>query len=229
VGEDFVCAMEDILQTYCLPYDEKYPVVCVDEMNKNLIEDKRDPKGMEPGQVRKEDYTYEKKGSANIFLACEPLVGKRYLNVTHQRKKEDFAQFIRYILEDLYPDANKVIMVLDNLNTHKPSSLYKAFPPQKARAFLNRLEFHYTPKHASWLNMAEIEFSVLVRQGLQENIATFDELVQQVEQWEQRRNGVGTVVHWRFTTSDARIKLSRLYPVLQETDRAAEAHVTHLA
>lgn len=218
---DFVCAMEDVLEMYCLPYDKNIPLVCMDEMNKNLISDKREPEPMEPGKVRREDYTYEKEGSANIFLACEPLVGKRHLKVTHQRTKIDFAEFIRYILEECYPEAKKVRLVLDNLNTHKLASLYEAFPAKKARALINRLEIHHTPKHASWLNMAEIEFSILVRQGLQENIATREELVKQVEQWEKRRNGAGTVVHWRFTTADARIKLSRLYPVLEETEVAA--------
>lgn len=217
---DFVCAMEDILEVYCLPYDENKPLICVDEMNKNLVKDKREPEPMEPGKVRREDYTYDKEGSANLFLACEPLLGKRYLSVTHQRTKIDFAEFIRYILEDCYPKAEKVRLVLDNLNTHKPASLYEAFPPEKARALINRLEIHYTPKHASWLNMAEIEFSVLVRLGLKENIATREELVKQVEQWEKRRNAAGTVVHWRFTTADARIKLSRLYPILEETAEA---------
>jgi hypothetical protein len=221
--------MEDILQMYCLPYDKKYPLVCLDEMRKNLIKEKREPEAMEPGKVRREDYTYDKEGSANVFVVCEPLVGKRYLKVTHQRKKEDFAEFVRYILEDLYPEAEKVRLVLDNLNTHKPSSLYKAFPPEKARALINRIEIHYTPKHASWLNIAEIEFSVLVRQGLQENIATFEELIQQVEQWEKRRNFTGNVVHWHFTTADARIKLSRLYPVLEETNGPVSTIVTKLA
>src|SRR5436305_4097165 len=166
---------------YCLPYDENIPLVCVDEMNKNLIKDKKEPEPMEPGKVRREDYTYEKEGSANIFLACEPLSGKRYLKVTNQRTKVDFAEFIRYVLEDCYPKAEKVRLVLDNLNTHKLASLYEAFPPKKARELIRRLELHYTPKHASWLNMAEIEFSVLVRQGLKENIATREALVQQVE------------------------------------------------
>jgi len=206
---------------YCLPYDENIPLVCVDEMNKNLIKDKKEPEPMEPGKVRREDYTYEKEGSANIFLACEPLSGKRYLKVTNQRTKLDFAEFIRYVLEDCYPKAEKVRLVLDNLNTHKLASLYEAFPPKKARELIKRLELHYTPKHASWLNMAEIEFSVLVRQGLQENIATREALVQQVEQWEKRRNAAGTVVHWRFTTADARIKLARLYPILEEVEEAA--------
>jgi len=206
---------------YCLPYDENIPLVCVDEMNKNLIKDKKEPEPMEPGKVRREDYTYEKEGSANIFLACEPLSGKRYLKVTNQRTKVDFAEFIRYVLEDCYPKAEKVRLVLDNLNTHKLASLYEAFPPKKARELIRRLELHYTPKHASWLNMAEIEFSVLVRQGLKENIATREALVQQVEQWEKRRNAAGTVVHWRFTTADARIKLARLYPILEEVEEAA--------
>src|SRR5436305_2272518 len=206
---------------YCLPYDENIPLVCVDEMNKNLIKDKKEPEPMEPGKVRREDYTYEKEGSANIFLACEPLSGKRYLKVTNQRTKVDFAEFIRYVLEDCYPNVEKVRLVLDNLNTHKLASLYEAFPPKKARELIKRLELHYTPKHASWLNMAEIEFSVLVRQGLQENIATREALVQQVEQWEKRRNAAGTVVHWRFTTADARIKLARLYPILEEVEEAA--------
>jgi hypothetical protein len=215
---DFVCAMEDVLQVYCRPYDGRYPVICLDEMLKNLLADKRKPTAMKPGQARREDYTYDKKGSANIFVACEPLVGTRVLQVTHQRTKKDFAYFIRDVLEKEYPNAEKVVLVMDNLNTHKASSLYDAFPAAEARALLDRLEIHYTPKHASWLNMAEIEFSTLVRQGLQHNISTREALLEQVEQWQNRRNRCGIVVHWQCTTADARVKLARLYPVFEEKD-----------
>lgn len=221
--------MEDVLQVYCRPYDARQPLICVDEMGKNLVAEKRETEAMKPGQVKREDYTYEKKGSANVFVATEPLVGQRVLKVTHQRTKKDFALFLQEVLEKHYPTAEKVIVVMDNLNTHKPASFYEAFPPAQARALLDRLEFHYTPKHASWLNMAEIEFSVLVRQGLQHNIATFDELVRQVESWQNRRNALGTVVHWHFTTADARVKLARLYPVLEESAPAQDAIVTNLA
>ena len=193
--------MEDILQVYCRPYNARHPLICVDEMGKNLVAEKRDAEAMKPGQVKREDYTYEKQGSANVFVATEPLVGKRVLKVTHQRTKKDFALFLQDILEKHYSEAEKVIVVMDNLNTHKPASFYETFPPAQARALLDRLEFHYTPKHASWLNMAEIEFSILVRQ---------------VESWQNRRNDLGTVVHWHFTTADARVKLARLYPVIEE-------------
>jgi hypothetical protein len=182
----------------------------------NLVKDKHPAENMKPGQPRREDYTYEKKGSSNVFIACEPLAGKRYLKVSRRRTKKDWAYFIKELLTEHYPQAEKVVLVMDNLNTHSPASLYEVFPPEEAKALADRLEIHYTPKHASWLNIAEIEFSVLVRQGLAHNIATMEALCEQVEQWQSMRNQSGTTVQWQFTTADARIKLARLYPLYKK-------------
>src|SRR6266853_4396607 len=203
--------MEDVLDVYCQPYDPSVPRICMDEMGKNLVKDKYPPEPAKPGQVAREDYTYEKEGRANLFIAYEPLAGKRFLKVTEYRTKKDWALFMQEILEEQYPDARKVVVVMDNLNTHTPASFYEIFPPEQAKALADRLEIHYTPKHASWLNIAEIELSVLVRQGLAHNIATLQEFCGQVEQWQNARNDCGTTVNWHFTTADARIKLKRLY------------------
>lgn len=208
--------MEDVLDVYCRPYDPRRPLLCMDEMGKILVKEKHPSEAAKPGQDRREDYTYEKKGQRNLFIACEPLGGKRYLQVTARRTKKDWAHFIEDLLTLHYPTADKVILVLDNLNTHTPISLYDTFPPAKAKALLDRLEIHYTPKHASWLNIAEIELSVLARQGLEYNIATVDELCEQVQSWQEYRNQQMATVHWQFTTADARIKLARLYPTIQE-------------
>jgi hypothetical protein len=204
---------------YCRPYDEQEPLVCLDEMGKNLVKEKHPSEPAKPGQDRREDYTSEKKGQRNLFIACEPLGGKRSLKVTQRRTKKDWAYFIEELLTVHYPTARKVILVMDNLNTHTPASLYDTFPPEKAKGLLDRLEIHYTPKHASWLNMAEIKLSVLARQGLEYNIATVDELCEQVQSWQAYRNQQMATVHWRFTTADARIKLQRLYPTFQERSR----------
>ena len=176
--------MEDVLDVYCRPYTENEPVVCLDEMGKILVKEKHPPEAATPGQDRREDYTYEKPGQRNLFIACEPLGGKRYLQVTARRTKKDWAYFIEELLTLHYPTASKVILVMDNLNTHTPASLYETFPPDKAKGLLDRLEIHYTPKHASWLNIAEIELSVLARQGLEYTIATVDELCEQVQSWQ---------------------------------------------
>jgi hypothetical protein len=206
--------MEDVLDVYCRPYDPARPLICMDEMNKNLVVEKHPADPAKPGQIKREDYTYEKKGAGNVFIACEPLAGKRYLQVRRRRTRKDWAHFIHELLTEHYPKAEKVVLVLDNLNTHSPASLYEVFAPAEAKALADRLEIHYTPKHASWLNIAEIELSALVRQGLAHNIATIEEFCQQVEQWQEQRNQAQTTVNWRFTTVDARIKLKRLYPVL---------------
>jgi hypothetical protein len=208
--------MEDVLDVYCRPYDEREPLICLDEMGKILVKEKHPPEAAKPGQDRREDYTYEKKGQRNLFIACEPLGGKRYLKVTQRRTKKDWAYFIEELLTEQYPRASKVVLVMDNLNTHTPASLYDTFPPAKAKQLLDRLEIHYTPKHASWLNIAEIELSVLARQGLEHNIATVDELCEQVQSWQEYRNQQMATVHWRFTTADARIKLQRLYPTIRD-------------
>ncbi len=211
--------MEDVLDVYCRPYNENEPLVCLDEMGKILVKEKHPCEPAKPKQDRREDYTYEKKGQRNLFIACEPLGGKRYLKVTQRRTKKDWAHFIEELLTVHYPRASKVLLVMDNLNTHTPASLYDTFPPAYAKQLLDRLEIHYTPKYASWLNIAEIELSVLARQGLEHNIATVDELCEQVQCWQEYRNQQMATVHWHFTTADARIKLQRLYPTFQERSR----------
>ncbi|GHO61699.1 hypothetical protein KSC_005910 [Ktedonobacter sp. SOSP1-52] len=193
-------------------------------MGKNLVKDKYSPEPAKPGQVAREDYTYEKKGSENLFIAYEPLAGKRYLKVTEHRTKKDWALFMQEMLEEHYSDAPKVVLVMDNLNTHTPASFYEILPPEQAKALIDRLEIHYTPKHASWLNIAEIELSVLARQGLAHNIATVEQLCQQAQQWQDQRNRQIGTVNWQFRTADARIKLKRLYPV-QQPDAQPPGHV----
>ncbi|WP_255553157.1 IS630 family transposase [Ktedonobacter sp. SOSP1-52] len=206
------------------PYDPLVPRLCMDEMGKNLVKDKYSPEPAKPGQVAREDYTYEKKGSENLFIAYEPLAGKRYLKVTEHRTKKDWALFMQEMLEEHYSDAPKVVLVMDNLNTHTPASFYEILPPEQAKALIDRLEIHYTPKHASWLNIAEIELSVLARQGLAHNIATVEQLCQQAQQWQDQRNRQIGTVNWQFRTADARIKLKRLYPV-QQPDAQPPGHV----
>ena len=213
---DFVAHMEDVLSVYMRPFDERFPQVCVDEMSKQLIGETRIPLPMQPGQPECSDYEYERHGTCNLFVACEPLAGKRYLSVTEHRTKEDFAQFMRDLVEMHYPSAEKIIVVLDNLNTHTPAALYEAFPAAQARRLVEKLEIHYTPKHGSWLNMAEIELSVLSRQCLDRRIAKQAELEREVAAWQTKRNALLARINWRFTTADARIKLRRLYPCLEE-------------
>jgi hypothetical protein len=179
----------------------------------NLVKEKYPSEPTKSGQIAREDYTYEKQGSANLFIAYEPLAGKRCLKVTEHRTKKDWALFMQEILEEQYPDAPKVVLVLDNLNTHTPASFYEILPPEQAKQLADRLEIHYTPKHASWLNIAEIELSVLARQGLAHNIATIEGLCQQVQSWQEQRNQRVGTVNWQFRTADARINLKRLYPV----------------
>src|SRR6266496_2876311 len=213
---EFVCQMEEVLAVYTRPYDERRPQVCVDETSKQLISETRVPLPMQPGQPACYDYEYERHGTCNLFVACEPLVGQRYLSVTEHRTKADFAQFIRDLVEGHYPSAEKIILVLDNLNTHTPAALYEAFPAAQARRLVEKLEIHYTPKHGSWLNMAEIELSVLSRQCLDRRIGKQAELEREVAAWQTKRNALLARINWRFTTADARIKLRRLYPRLEE-------------
>ena len=213
---DFVCAMEDVLQVYTRPYDPNRPVVCLDELSKQLVAETRIPLLAEPGQPERVDYEYERRGTANLFLTSEPLVGRRHVTVTEQRTAVDFAEEVRGLLDVRYPHAEKVVLVMDNLNTHKPAALYEAFEPALARSLIERLEIHYTPKHGSWLNMAEIELSVLSRQCLDRRIPDADTLTYEVAAWEQARNANPRPVNWRFTTLNARIKLKRLYPSIQD-------------
>jgi len=209
---EFVCAMENVLEAYHQPYDPKRPLVCMDETNKQLVRETRIPIGPRPGQPERFDYEYERNGTANIFMFCEPLRGWRHVDVTHRRTRVDFALEIKQLLEVHYPEAERVQLVMDNLNTHALSSLYEAFQPAEARALAERLEIVHTPKHGSWLNIAEIELSVLARQSLSHRIPDRSTLQREIAAWESTRNAAETPVDWRFTTADARIKLRRLYP-----------------
>jgi len=207
--------MEDVLEVYHRPHDPSRPVVCMDECSKQLIAEVREPLPPRPGDVAKYDSEYERRGTANLFLAVEPLAGKRTVQVTDQRTRTDWALFIRFLLLAVYPEVAVIVLVMDNLNTHGIASLYEAFDPTTARALAARLEIHYTPKHGSWLNMAETELSVLSRQCLDRRIECKALLTQEVAAWEQQRNQDCTRIDWRFTTADARVKLRRLYPSYQ--------------
>ena len=212
---DFVCAMEDVLEVYTRPYDPAYPVVCLDEISKQLVAETRLPIPAQPGQPERVDYEYERRGTANLFMAFEPLTGHRHVTVTARRTAVDFAREVRDRLEVRYPHVEKVVLVLDNWNPHKPAALYHAFEPNVARSPIDRLALHHTPQHGSGLNMAEIELSVLSRQCLDRRIPDADTLVRAVAAWEQVRNACPHPINWRFTTPDARIKLKRLYPSIQ--------------
>ena len=212
---EFVCAMEDVLDVYHRPYDEKRPLIALDESSKQMIGETVQPLPAEPGQPERFDYEYVRNGTANLFMISEPLLGWRGVKVTERRTAKDFAEVARWLAADVHPEAEKLVLVMDNLNTHKLASLYEAFPPEQARRIAERLEIHYTPKHGSWLNVAEIELSVLSRQGLNRRIESIDELRREVAAWEEARNEKQVEVRWRFTTADARVKLRRLYPVFQ--------------
>jgi DDE superfamily endonuclease len=207
--------MEDVLEVYHRPFDPERPVVCLDEASKQLIGETRLPLPAEPGRPGRFDYEYVRNGTANLFMISEPLVGWRTVRVTERRTAKDFAEVLRWLAEDLHPEAERVVLVMDNLNTHKLASLYEAFPPERARRIAERLEIHHTPRHGSWLNVAEIELSVLSRQCLDQRIETARALRREVTAWEGPRNDRAAEVRWRFTTADARIKLRHLYPTLQ--------------
>jgi hypothetical protein len=209
---EFVYHMEDVLEVYHRPYDPKRPVLCIDETSKQLVGEARTPLPLGPGMVERYDYEYMRHGVANLFLACEPLAGWRHIAVTEHRGRVDWAGFIRSLLDGRYRDAERVALVMDQLNTHALASLYEAFPPEEAKRLTERIELHHTPKHGSWLNIAEIELSVLGRQCLARRIAQQDTLQRKIEQWEQQRNTIATKVDWQFTTEQARIKLRSLYP-----------------
>jgi hypothetical protein len=209
---EFVAAMEDVLDVYHRPYDPERPVVCLDESSKQLIGEVREPLPPKPGQVAKFDSEYERKGTANVFMAVEPLAGQRTTQVTERRTRVDWARFVQMLLKTVYPLAEKVVLVMDNLNTHGMASLYEAFAPEVARALAVRLEIHYTPKHGSWLNMAETELSVLSRQCLDRRLDDRDLMAREVAAWEATRNAAEACIDWQFQTADARIKLKRLYP-----------------
>jgi hypothetical protein len=207
--------MEDVLDVYHRPLDPKRPLICLDEASKQLIGEVAQPVPAAPGRPERIDYEYTRNGTANLFMISEPLTGRRHVEVTDRRTAVDFAKVVRALVEEMYPEAEKVVLVMDNLNTHKLASLYEAFPPEQARRIAEKLEIHHTPKHGSWLNMAEIELSVLARQCLARRIETREELEREVAAWEEDRNERMVEVRWQFTTADARIKLRRLYPTIR--------------
>ena len=212
---EFVCAMENVLEVYHRPYDPQRPVVCMDETSKQLVKETRVPQPPRPGQAERFDYEYERNGTANVFMFCEPLAGRRRATVTERRTKCDWAEQIRTLLDVQYPRAARVTLVMDNLNTHSLASLYEAFEPVEARRLIERLEVVYTPKHGSWLNMAEIELGVLSRQCMGARVPDPATLVASVGLWQKNRNTSRATIDWQFTTADARIKLRRLYPKTQ--------------
>jgi len=211
---EFVAAMEDVLEVYHRPYDEGRPLVCLDEASKQLVGEVAEPIPAAPGRPGRVDYEYVRKGTANLFMASEPLLGWRAVKATARRTAVDFAEFVAWLVEEVHEEAEAgaVVLVMDDLNTHKIASLYEAFPPERARAIAERLEIHHTPKHGSWLNMAEIELSVLAGQCLDRRIGSREELEREVAAWEEGRDERRIGVDWRFTTADARIKLRHLYP-----------------
>jgi hypothetical protein len=211
----FVCQMEDMLEVYKLPYDPKRPVICMDEMPKQLLADKREPISSQTGTPARQDYEYQRNGVADLFMLFEPLAGKRFVEITEKRRKVEWAAVMKQMSDVFYPQAEKIIVVLDNLNTHTPSAFYENFEPEEARRLVERFEFHFTPKHGSWLNMAEIELSALVRQCLDRRIPDTQMLTQEVQAWQKQRNDEVVKVLWQFTTKDARTRLKHLYPKIQ--------------
>jgi transposase len=207
--------MENVLEVYKRPYNPLCPVVCMDESPKQLIGETKTPIDAQPGSVEKHDYEYERKGVCNIFMSNEPLRGKRMVKITERKTRIDWASFVEDIAAE-YSDAEKITLVMDNYDTHKAGALYEAFTPEKARAILNRFDFVYTPKHGSWLNMAEIELNVLMGQCLNRRIDSIDEIKKEVKAWENARNNKDAKINWQFQTEDARIKLRRLYPIFKE-------------
>lgn len=208
--------MEDVLAVYERPYDPARPVVCLDETSRQLLGDTRPPIPAAPGRQARHDPEYVRGGVANLFLVTEPLRGWRHVTVSQQRTRLDFAHCVRKLLDDHYPDAERIVLVCDQLNTHSPTSLYAAFPPAEARRLTERLEIHHTPKHGSWLNMAELELSVLARQCLTQRLPDRDGMAQAVTAWADRRNATISPIAWQFTTADARTKLRRLYPAYDD-------------
>jgi transposase len=208
--------MEDVLDVYTRPYDERFPQVCLDEKSKQLVGEVREPLAASPGRPARHDYEYERNGTANLFIVCEPLAGWRHVEVTERRTKLDWAHCVQDLVDVHYPEAEKIVLVMDNLNTHTPAALYEAFVPVEARRIARKLEIHYTPKHGSWLNMAEIELSVLSRQCLDRRIPDRESLAGEVDTWEAERNAAESSIDWRFTSDEARIKLKRLYPEIVE-------------
>jgi hypothetical protein len=207
--------MEDVLDVYKRSYNPKRPMVCLDETSKQLIGETRIPVTSSPGRPARYDYEYKRNGVANLFMIFEPLIGKRRVKVTERRTKIDWAYCVREMVDQIYPDAEQIVLVMDNLNTHNKSSLYEAFEPAEAKRIADKLEIHYTPKHGSWLDMAEIELGILSRQCLSRRIENMEQLEKEALAWEKNRNAKKEKVDWQFTTADARIKLKKLYPSIE--------------
>ncbi len=208
--------MEDVLEVYHRPYGDQEVLVCLDETSKQQVKETRQPRRAQPGVIGAYDYEYQRNGVSNLFMLFAPLEGWRRVEVTDRRTRVDWARVVRKLVDEDYADKDRIVLVMDNLNTHHPASLYEAFEPAEARRIAGRLEIHYTPKHGSWLNMAEIEIGALARQCLERRIPGQDVLRQEVEAWQDRRNREAVRVDWRFTTEDARIKLKSLYPSIQQ-------------
>ena len=208
--------MEDVLDVYHRPYDPNFPVVCFDESSKQLVAEKRKSVPAAPGQLERYDYEYQRNGVRNLFLFFSPLVSWRHIKITEQRTRRDWANCMKDLVDVHFPEATRIRLIQDNLNTHNPVFLYEVFEPTEAKRILDKLEFHFTPKHGSWLNMAEIEFSVLSRQCLNRRIGDESSLVQEINSWVNNRNHSQATVNWQFTTDDARIKLKKLYPSIND-------------
>ena len=206
--------MEDVLDVYEMPYNPSIPVVCMDEKPYQLLGEARESWAMRPGDNKKVDSEYVREGTCSIFSFVEPLGGNHHVSVREHRTAVDWAEEIKYLVDEMYPNAERIILVMDNLNTHKPSSLYKKYKPEEARRIIKKLEIHYTPKHGSWLDIAEIELNVMTRQCLSRRIETIDRLTSELAAWEKERNEIGAKVNWQFRTKDARLKLISLYPDL---------------
>jgi hypothetical protein len=213
---EFVCAMEDVLEVYQRPFDPQRPLLCMDEISQQLLSDSRPSLPLRPGQPQREDYEYVRHGTVNAFMFFAPLLAWRHLTVTDRRTRVDWAVAMRAVIDDHFPAAETIVLVMDNLNTHTPASFYEAFEPEEARRLAAKLEIHYTPRHGSWLNMAEIELSVFDRQCLDRRLPTKELVEQEANAWESKRNDRQMTVDWRFTTADARIKLKRLYPSVSD-------------
>lgn len=206
--------MEDVLDVYEMPYNPSNPVVCMDEKPYQLLGEARESWAMRPGDNKKIDSEYVREGTCSIFAFIEPLGGRHHVSVREHRTAVDWAEEIKYLVDVMYPNAERIILVMDNLNTHKPSSLYKRYKPEEARRIIKKLEIHFTPKHGSWLDIAEIELNVMTRQCLSRRVKTMDKLTSELAAWEKERNELGAKVNWQFRTKDARVKLISLYPEL---------------
>lgn len=209
---EFVAAMEDILDVYQRPFDADRPLVCLDEASKQLVAETRKAIPTKPGKAKRVDAEYRRCGTASVFMLSVPLEGKRHIRVREHRKRNDFAEVVRELCDELYPNAEMIVLVMDQLNTHNVASLYEAFSPAEAHRLAARLEIHHTPKHGSWLNMAEIELSILSRQCMRDYFESHERLARRIGRWERERNKIQAGIDWRFTTADARVKLKRLYP-----------------